>query len=152
MEIIKSIKPAKKKPKTKVKIRIKKVLVKEMPKIGRPIKIDKDKVQKLEFAFAIGCTDIEAYTHAEIPHSTFYKYQSENPDFLDKKNKLRDLPILKAKQTIINDLWRAESAKWYLERKCKAEFSIRSEVSSEINHKINNESFKLEIITKNADK
>lgn len=100
-----------------------------MAKNGRPERFNDKILESLRNAFAIGCTDEEACAYANIPTTTFYDYLKRHPDFSEERNKLKQKPILLAKQTIINDLKSVDSAKWYLERKKKDEFSLRQEVT-----------------------
>jgi len=96
-------------------------------KEGRPTVMTDDVLQKLESAFAIGASDIEACTYADISTSTLYNYQNENPEFLERKRLLKEKPLLKARQTVVNSLDDPRHAEWYLERKSKGEFSTREE-------------------------
>lgn len=90
--------------------------------------LDSEKLLKLEQAFAIGCTDKEACSYAEITEHQLYYYQNEiNKDFAARKEELKEKPILKARQTVVKSLDEPEHAKWYLERKRKNEFSQRIE-------------------------
>ena len=98
---------------------------------GRPKSIDKDVLSKLEYAFAIGCTDREASLYANIAPSTLYRYCDEHKEFSERKEGLKKTPILKARETVVNDLENTDSAKWYLERKVKKEFSQRQELTGE---------------------
>lgn len=97
-------------------------------KNGRPTVVTEEALQKLEYAFSIGCTDIEACLYSDISKSTLYNYQNENPDFLERKEKLKETPVLKARTTVFDDIKQVDTAKWYLERKKRAEFSQRHEV------------------------
>jgi len=54
-------------------------------------------VQKLEEAFLHGCTDTEACLYADISRQTFYKWVSENPGFTDRKDTLKQSPIMRAR-------------------------------------------------------
>lgn len=94
---------------------------------GRPTVMTPDVLHKLEEAFAIGCSDGEACSYADISSSTFYNYQDAHPEFLERKAQLKERPILKAKNTIVKALDQPEHAKWYLERKKKVEFAQRTE-------------------------
>lgn len=99
--------------------------------MGRPPAVTPEVLQKLEHAFSIGCSDIEASLYANISPRTLYHYQKENPDFLQRKQQLKEKPVLKARAAIVgaldkNDL---DIAKWYLERKRKTEFSTRQELT-----------------------
>lgn len=91
---------------------------------------DSEKLLKLEQAFAIGCTDKEACSYAEITENQLYYYENTiNTDFRVRKQELKVKPILKAKQTVVKALDEPEHAKWYLERKKKDEFSNRQEIT-----------------------
>jgi hypothetical protein len=82
-------------------------------------------LQKLEHAFAIGCTDLEACVYADICSSTLYNYQREYPEFLERKDLLKQTPVLKARTNVMADIegGNIDTSKWYLERKKKGEFS-----------------------------
>ena len=94
---------------------------------GRPKVVTKDVLVKLEQAYLFGCTDVQACAFAGICAKTLSNYQNENPDFLQEKEKWKQNPILKAKATVYGKLNEADTAKWYLERKAKDEFSTRQE-------------------------
>jgi hypothetical protein len=104
---------------------------------GRPTKMTEETVQKLEEAFEMGCTDVEACLHAGIVKQTLYNYQEENPEFVDRKQALKENPAYRARkvmyEAIKNDK-NLNTAQWYLERKKKDEFSQRTE--SDVNTKI----------------
>ena len=65
---------------------------------GRPTKMKPETVNKLEDAFRWGCTDAEACLHADITKQTLYNYCEKNEEFFDRKELLKDQPILKAKE------------------------------------------------------
>ncbi len=101
-------------------------------KVGRKLFDGKDEgevIQKLEEVFALGGTDLEACLWADISKAALYNYQKTNPHFVDRKEKLKERPILKARQTVIKALQDPQHAQWFLERKKKDEFSSRSEVT-----------------------
>jgi hypothetical protein len=103
---------------------------KKITERGRPTVMTKEVIDKLEMAFKIGATDVEACAFAEISDKTLYNYQEAFPEFLQRKQELKALPILKAKQTIVNGLSDPLNAKWYLERKAKDEFgTTRQEIT-----------------------
>lgn len=104
-------------------------MAKSENKIGRPTKMIPDVINKLEQAFSLGCTDVEACLHAGISKQTLYDYQKDNPDFLDRKEKLKEKLVLKARTVVAEALNKNDKgmATWYLERKKKAEFSTRVE-------------------------
>ena len=97
---------------------------------GRPTVMTDLTINKLEEAFLMGCSDLEACLFADISHQTLYNYQKENPDFVIRKEKLKENPILKARKSVINGLDNdPELSLKFLERKKKAEFSLRTEVT-----------------------
>jgi len=100
-----------------------------MKKKGRPLKIDKLILQKLEEVFSLGGSDEEACLYADIGKSTLYDYQAENPKFSERKHLLKQRPILLARQEVISGLkGNPELALKYLERRKKNEFGLRHEV------------------------
>ena len=106
-----------------------------MPKkvvIGRPKAISKEVLQKLEEVFALGGSDREACLYAGISPSTLYNYQQTNNDFLERKELLKEQPILKARRTVIESISKdPRLALMFLERKKREEFSLRTEVKGE---------------------
>jgi len=64
---------------------------------GRPTKITDDVIQKLEFAFVAGCTDLEACCYADISKSTLYDYCQKNDAFSERKETLKNQPIMQAR-------------------------------------------------------
>ena len=99
-----------------------------MAEIGRPTVMTPEILNKLEEVFALGGTDKEACFYAGISHQALYNYQHDHPEFIERKEALKERPILKARQTIVRGLDEAENAKWYLERKAKKEFANRQEL------------------------
>jgi len=80
-------------------------------------------VNKLITAFALGCTDIEACCYADISKQTLYDYQKQNPEFVDRKERLKQTPVLQARSTLVKSMKTdKDTAKWFLERKLKKEF------------------------------
>jgi hypothetical protein len=104
---------------------------KDYKKFGRPTVFTPEVLQKLEQGFKIGLTDTECCCYADVNLSTLYEYQKRNPEFLYKKEKWKQFPIAKAKNTIFQSLDDPKTAQWYLERKCKEEFSTQSKLELE---------------------
>lgn len=96
---------------------------------GRPPKINKDVLAKLEEAFLIGCTDEEACFYSSISVDALYNYQKKHPEFIVRKEQMKQKPFLKARKTIVENLHVPEHAKWYMERKKKVEFAARKEIT-----------------------
>ena len=95
---------------------------------GRPTKMTADTVNKLEQGFKIGLNDTECCAYVGISRETFYNFLEKNTDFRDKIHDWKQNPVAKAKNTIFKNLDDPQTAKWYLERKCKDEFSTKQEV------------------------
>lgn len=93
------------------------------------MKFNEDTVRKLEESFAIGASVSEACYYADISRETYYRWEKENPELKEKYDRLKEKPVLKARQTIAKALDNVDVAKWYLERKLKGEFSLRSELT-----------------------
>lgn len=100
-----------------------------MAKGQKKQKLTPETVNKLEQAFAIDATVGEACFYADISRETFYNWIKENKELSDRFDRLREKPILTARQTIAKSLHEPEHAKWYLERKKKLEFSTRNELT-----------------------
>lgn len=100
-----------------------------MAEMGRPTIMTESTLKKLEDAFANGASDLQACFLADISSQTLYNYQKEHPDFIERKQKLKDMIAYRAKLRIneaIDGEEKPETAKWYLERKDK-EFKAKSE-------------------------
>ena len=100
-------------------------------KVGRPPKNREAIMEKLLFAFSYDCTIGEACYYAEIDEKTYYKILEEYPEFIQKINRARNRPIFKARQSVINSFDDPNIALKYLERKAKAEFSTRQELTDQ---------------------
>lgn len=93
---------------------------------GRPTKMTPETIKKLEEAFALGCADREACLFADITPPTLYEYQKSNPDFITRKEILKENPILLARTSVVNGLkGDPDLALKYLERKKSDEFSTK---------------------------
>lgn len=102
-------------------------------KRGRKTIINETTLNKLKQAFALDCTDDEACLYAEISPSTLYNYQLKNTKFLEQKRLLKNTPVLKARNTVVNGLTKdADLALKYLERKKSDEFSVKQKIEAAI--------------------
>lgn len=98
--------------------------------MARPTVMTPEVIQKLEEAFMWGCTDREACLNADIAEDTLYKYQRENPEFIKRKDMLKDTPIRLARESVVRGMKsNPDLALKFLERKKKDEFSLRSELT-----------------------
>lgn len=96
---------------------------------GHPTVMTPETIAKLEQAFSLGCTDMEACFFANIGKSALYNYQKDHPEFVERKEALKEKMIFAARTVIANSLAEndKDTAKWLLERKRKQEFSTRIE-------------------------
>lgn len=97
---------------------------------GRPTVMTEIVLGKLNEAFAIGASDKEACFYADISPDTLYDYQLKNPKFIQRKEALKERPVLLARQTVLKAIESDPlTARWYLERRRKDEFSSRQELT-----------------------
>lgn len=96
---------------------------------GRPSEKTPETIKKLEEAFAMDCPVTEACLYADISTVTYYTWIKDDPELLNRFNELRENPFLKARSAIVNGLSDPEFALKYMERKKKAEFSPRTEIT-----------------------
>ena len=68
--------------------------------VGRPLIMTPEVIQKLEDAFSWGCTDLEACCNANISKSTLYNYCDANPKFMERKEILKNQPVMKARRVV----------------------------------------------------
>lgn len=94
--------------------------------------MDTATLNKLESAFAMGCTDGEACLLADISTATLYNWQKVNPVFLERKNLLKQNPVAQARQAVMKQVNRGDGdlALKLLERIKKDEFSLRHELTA----------------------
>jgi hypothetical protein len=107
---------------------------------GRPSKMTPETLKKLENAFASGYTDEQACIFADISMPTLYEYIKKNPNFHNKKELLKKRVDIQAKTNLVKKIKEGDdiTSKWWLERKCKDEFSTKNEtqLSGEIKERI----------------
>lgn len=95
--------------------------------MGRPTKMTEETVRKLEEAFIMGLSDREACVYANIGASTLYDYCTDNPDFSERKEMLKESPKMRAKVNVSKSIEKGDipTSTWYLERKARDEFSTK---------------------------
>ncbi len=101
---------------------------------GRPTLMTPETVKKLEEAFANGATDVQACFYANISKQTLYNYQEKHPEFVGRKEGLKAQLGLIAKNQVAKAIKSGDvnKAAWYLERKEKDEFSLKTEQDTNI--------------------
>ena len=100
-----------------------------MADTGRPTSMTPEVIRKLEEVFALGGTDKEACFWADISPETLYSYQRTHPEFTERKEALKQQPILKARQTVVRSLNNPRDAQWFLERK-SSEFKQKTDITT----------------------
>lgn len=92
---------------------------------GRPTVMTEEKIRELKDCFSKGYTDVQAYTSVGISEGAFKKYCREHQDFKHLKEVWKKRVDTIAKCNLVADIEKGnvESSKWWLERKCKDEFS-----------------------------
>jgi hypothetical protein len=101
---------------------------------GRPTIMDENTVNKLEDAFSNGATDLQACFYAGISKQTLYNYQDKFPEFVDRKEALKNHLQLVAKNVLAKSIKGGNEldAKWLLERKEKNTYSTKVESAIDI--------------------
>lgn len=77
---------------------------------------------KLKEVWALGGTDSEAASWADISTKSISRYIEAKPEVAELRDKLKERPILKARQTVVKNLDHVGVSQWYLEKKRKLEF------------------------------
>lgn len=97
---------------------------------GRPTKMTKEVIQKLESAYLIGATDQQACLTAGISETALYAWQRKNPTFEVRKRMLQSSLALKAKASLDKHIPRdGKLALDVIERLEKDKWSLRTELT-----------------------
>jgi len=92
-------------------------------------KLTPESVKKIEEACAIGCSIAEICYYADISKETYYNWIEEFPKLKEKFDRLRQRPVLMARQEVVKGLvGNPEFSLKVLERIKNDEFSLRSAV------------------------
>ncbi len=88
-----------------------------------------EKVSKLKDAAALDASVGEMCYYAGISESTYFRWMKENPELQEEITRLRNKPVLKARQEVIKGLDNnPQFALAYLSKKRSSEFSEKSKV------------------------
>lgn len=98
--------------------------------MARPKKINEEIVRKLEWAFMKGLNITEACDYVEISRETYYEYCKKIEGFSDKMQRAQTALQRRAKINLAEKIENGDLAesKYFLERKCKDEFSPKQQV------------------------
>ena len=115
----------------------------DLQKVGRKETITPELRDRILAFFKMGLDDEEVCEQTDIAPSVLYAYQNRHPDFLEKKRLAKTNLVARARRELFAGLQsedekiRIDTAKWVLERKKKAEFSTRQEITGEDGEAIN---------------
>lgn len=103
------------------------------PNAGRPVFNGRNEevvLGLLRQAWSLDCPDCEAAALAGISPSSLSEYLTRNPKIAEEKEALKLKPFLSARNTIIKGIVEGDkdTARWYMERKRKREFSTLQQV------------------------
>ena len=84
---------------------------------GRPTKRTPEIEMKLEQAFSLGSTVVSACFYAGIGETTYHDWARSDPEFSARMEALKQKPVLKALETVVNGLSDPAMARWYLEKR-----------------------------------
>lgn len=95
---------------------------------GRPHSFTEENIRKIEEVAALDGSVEEMASYADVHPATIYRYMQVNEEFRNRIEKLRQRPILKARQEVVKRIGESyANAIDYLKRKRKLEFSERIE-------------------------
>ena len=99
-----------------------------------PTKVTPAAIAKLEQAYSNDMTDEEACLYAGISTTSLYNYQKKNPEFVERKQHLKNALALHAKNNIAKKIHKGDESisKWWLERRRKEDYSTRAETKTNI--------------------
>lgn len=95
---------------------------------GRPTVVTSEVLAKLKAGVLMGFNEEEACVYANIHPATLYREKARNKKLCEDIELWKKNPLLKAKATLYKDLSNPKTAKWYVERRAKDEFSTKQEV------------------------
>jgi hypothetical protein len=106
--------------------------------MGRPTVMTPEIVGKIEYGFMKGLNVTECCHYADISRQAFYDYLEKNPDFSDRIEELKSNPSTRAKLNVVEAIENGDTdlSKWWLERRNKDEFSLKQEVSADVNSNV----------------
>ena len=105
--------------------------IRRMPvSTGRPTKMTKETIAKLEQAYSVGATDQQACLQAGINEATLYRWEKKNPSFSNRKKALQANLAYKAKLSLDKHIPRdGKLALDVIERLEKDKWSLRTELT-----------------------
>ena len=92
----------------------------------------------MEYGFMKGLNVTECCHYAEISRNCFYEYLEKHPDFKDRIEELQSNPSTTAKLNVVEAIENGDTelSKWWLERRNKAEFSLKQEIEADVKSEV----------------
>lgn len=101
-------------------------------------KLTPEMIQKLEQAFALDCSIGEICYYCDISNTTYYNWRDKNPELFNKLARLRERPVLKARQEVVKGIENdKEFALKYLNKKKKEEFGDSLKLDGQVEFSYN---------------
>ena len=72
--------------------------------MARPTVMTDDVLSKLQHAFTMGCTDIEACMYAGCSQPALYRYQEKNEEYREQKAVWKSNPFMLARMVLVHAL------------------------------------------------
>jgi predicted DNA-binding protein YlxM (UPF0122 family) len=101
-----------------------------MAEVENPTKMTDEVVKKLEEVFALDGSVDEACYYANISRQCYYNWIKSFPKMQENFDRLRQRPVLKARQTVVKSLDQPNYAFEYLKRKRKKEFGDNVDITT----------------------
>ena len=117
------------------------------PNKGSNTKLTPDNRVKLEQAAAIDASVEEMAYYCDVSRQTIYNWLENNKELFDKIERLRNKPILTARQRVIKDLNTPEGARWFLSKNKRAREDFGEHATVDLT---TNKDDKAKIQTKNS--
>jgi len=120
---------------------------------GRPSVMTESVIRILEEAFMNGMTDLRACEMAKISKTSFYHHLNIDSKFADRIELAKEFLVQAARMVVSSAIKQKDinTAKWYLERKAKEEFGVRTEVTGAEGEPINQNSDDIANIASSLD-
>ena len=97
-------------------------------------------INKLEEAFLMDCSILEACFYSGITKQTYYNYINDNPSFLSRIETLRENPVFQARKAVVSRLPDDPNLSLkYLEKKKKDEFGQSQDINVNVFHSLSDD-------------
>lgn len=90
-------------------------------------KLTPDAIRKLEEVFSLDASTNEIAFYLDVSVQTLYNWRKREPKLFERLDRLKEKPVLKARNTILRNLDDPQHAKWYMEKKAKG-FTQKQEI------------------------